>query len=182
MFGHQILRPVRVQLLASIACDIEWDDVRYVAKVFNVDYPSREAYRQEYLHKFVEHYERTEPMTKEDIIELAAKTAHTVNNEYRKALGEAVKPAWEECPEELRNSVRSGVSGILAGNSPETSHEGWLTFKAQHGWSYGEVEDPIKKTHPCFLPYDQLPPAQRLKDTIFHSVVRGVLLKHGLLR
>lgn len=182
MYGLQIPRPVRVQLLASLDCDMAWDDVRYIAKVFNVDYPSLEAYRREYLHKFVEHRERTEPMDKQDVIELAAKTAHTVNNEYRKALGEAVKPAWEECPEELRNSVRSGVAGILAGNSPETSHEGWLTFKAQHGWSYGEVEDPIKKTHPCFLPYDQLPPAQRLKDTIFHSVVRGVLLKHGLLR
>jgi len=120
-------------------------------------------------------------MNKQDVIEQAARMAHTINNVYRKGLGEAVKPAWEECPEELRNSVRSGVEGILAGNSPETSHEDWLSFKAQHGWSYGEIEDPIKKTHPCFLPYDQLPPAQRLKDTIFHAVVRGVLLKHGLL-
>jgi hypothetical protein len=29
--------------------------------------------------------------------------------------------------------------------------------------------------------YDELPPAQRLKDTIFHAVVRGVLMQHGLI-
>lgn len=182
MFSHLIPRRVRVQLLASIDCDIAWDDVRYIAKIYSVDYPSREEYRRQYLHKFVEHHERVEPMNKQDVIELAARTAHTMNNEYRKALDETPKPAWDECPDELKRSVRSGVEGILAGNTPEASHEGWLTFKAQHGWTYGEVEDPIKKTHPCFLPYDQLPPSQRLKDTIFHSVVRGVLLKHGLLR
>lgn len=118
---------------------------------------------------------------KQDVIELAAKTAHTINNEYRKALGEEVKPDWAACSEELRAGVRNGVEGILAGNTPEKSHESWLTFKAQHGWSYGEIEDATKKVHPCFLPYEQLPPAQRLKDTIFHAVVRGVLLKHGLL-
>lgn len=120
-------------------------------------------------------------MYDEAIIELAAKTAHTINNTYRLALGEAVKPAWDECPEELRNSVRNGVRGIIAGNTPEKSHESWLTFKAQHGWSYGEIEDASKKTHPCFLPYEQLPPAQRIKDTIFHAVVRGVLMQRGRL-
>lgn len=94
MGNLRVSRPVRVQLLASLDCDMAWDDGRYVALVLNVDYPTREAYRQEHLHKYVEHRERTEPMDNQDVIELAAKTAHTVNNEYRKALGEAVKPAW----------------------------------------------------------------------------------------
>lgn len=123
----------------------------------------------------------TDLTNREELIELAAKTAHEVNNIYRAALGENPKPPWDRCPEELRESVRSGVRGIMAGHTPEKSHEGWLSFKAEHGWTYGEVEDPVKKTHPCFLPYDQLPAAQQLKDTIYHSVVRGVLLRHGVM-
>ncbi len=111
-------------------------------------------------------------------IELAAQTAHGVNNAYRAGLGEEVKPDWDDCPEERKNSVRSGVIGIIyEGKTPEQSHEGWLKFKAEHGWSYGEVEDAEKKTHPCMRSYTELPLAQRFKDTIFFSVVMGVYYK-----
>lgn len=110
-------------------------------------------------------------------IEIAAKTAHNVNNAYRAGIGEVVKPAWDDCPEELKKSTRRGVIGIIyEGKTPEQSHEGWLQFKAEHGWSYGEVEDAEKKTHPCMRPYADLPLAQRLKDALFFCTVQGVYL------
>ena len=28
------------------------------------------------------------------------------------------------------------------------------------GWKYGPVKDPEKKEHPCFVPYDDLPPSR----------------------
>lgn len=37
---------------------------------------------------------------------------------------------------------------------------------------YGEVKDGEAKTHPCLVPYEQLPPAQRLKDDLFAAIVR----------
>lgn len=120
-------------------------------------------------------------MDKTEIIELAAKTAHEMNNLYRAALGEQIKPAWADCSEELRASVRSGVEGIMGGDAPEKSHEGWMKFKAEHGWTYGPTEDAVAKTHPCMVAYGALPEPQRLKDTVFHSVVRGVLMAHGLI-
>lgn len=111
-------------------------------------------------------------------IEHAARAAHSVNNAYRAGLGEEVKPDWDNCPEELKNSVRRGVRGIVyEDKTPEQSHEGWLRFKAEHGWTYGEVEDAVKKTHPCMLAYKDLPLAQRFKDTIFFCTVMGVYFK-----
>lgn len=115
------------------------------------------------------------------IVGRAAWAAHSINNIYRKALGEPEKPEWGMCDRDLRASVISGVRGILVGNTPEQSHQGWLDFKRAQGWIFGHREDAAAKTHPCMVPYDELPESQRLKDTIFHAVVKGVLTKHGLL-
>ena len=43
--------------------------------------------------------------------------------------------------------------------------------KENTGWKYGPLKDPEKKEHPCFLPYDQLPVADRMKDHVFVKVV-----------
>jgi hypothetical protein len=68
----------------------------------------------------------------------------------------------------------NGVAGALAGNTPEQSHEGWLAEKRAAGWKYGPVKDPDRKEHPCFVPYADLPPAQRAKDGVYLAVVRAV--------
>ena len=43
------------------------------------------------------------------------------------------------------------------------------------------MKNPETKEHPCFVPYDELPEAQKAKDAIFGAVVRGVLAHHGVL-
>lgn len=40
----------------------------------------------------------------------------------------------------------------------------WVSYKAADGWRYGPFKDPVAKTHPCMVPYDKLPPEQRVKD------------------
>lgn len=40
---------------------------------------------------------------------------------------------------------------------------------------YGEVKDAEKKTHPCIMSYDALPPEQRTKDHLFGAAVRAAL-------
>jgi hypothetical protein len=52
-------------------------------------------------------------------------------------------------------------------------HQNWSDFKLKEGWVYGSQKDPVAKTHPCLVPYDQLPPTQRVKDTIFSAIVRS---------
>ena len=109
-----------------------------------------------------------------DMIEAAARSAHEVNRAYCLALGDASQPSWEEAPDWQKASALKGVVGALHGNTPEQSHEGWLAEKAATGWKYGPVKDPEKKEHPCFVPYAELPPAQRHKDTLFVTTVRAV--------
>lgn len=106
--------------------------------------------------------------------EACARAAHEANRAYCLALGDASQLSWDDAPEWQKSSARKGVAGVLAGNGPRESHESWLAEKRATGWRYGPVKDPAKKEHPCFVPYDELPPAQKSKDGIFVGVVRAV--------
>jgi hypothetical protein len=110
-----------------------------------------------------------------EVVLRAAKTAHEVNRAYCAGLGDTSQVAWEDAPEWQRLSAVKGVGGVLAGNTPEQSHESWLTEKRNAGWKYGPVKDVEKKEHPCFVPYHELPSSQRIKDILFVNSVRGVL-------
>ena len=57
---------------------------------------------------------------------------------------------------------------------PEDSHNNWMALKMAEGWVYGEFKDPVAKTHPCMLPYDQLPEWQQKKDALFLAIVRAL--------
>ena len=105
-------------------------------------------------------------------IEACARAAHEANRAYCLALGDTSQPPWDAAPEWQKSSARNGVAGALAGATPEQSHESWLAEKKATGWKYGPVKNPDAKEHPCFVPYAELPPAQRAKDAIFTTVVR----------
>ena len=107
----------------------------------------------------------------------AAVTAHEINRLYCLALGDASQPHWLDAPAWQQESILSGVRQIIEDPTitPEQSHAAWLSSKLADGWVYGETKDPDKKTHPCCVPYAQLPTAQQTKDVLFGAVVRGVL-------
>lgn len=108
------------------------------------------------------------------LIEVCARAAHGVNRAYCRSIGDDSQPSWEDAPAWQRQSACAGVKAVL-GNpdvTPEQSHEAWLAKKAEEGWTFGEVKDAEKKTHPCFLPYDELSPEQRAKDHLFIATVR----------
>jgi hypothetical protein len=110
----------------------------------------------------------------EKIIEVCAAAAHEANRAYCLALGDTSQPPWAEAPEWQKTSARKGVLAALSGATPRQSHEGWLAEKEATGWKYGPVKDPEKREHPCFVPYDDLPPEQQRKDDVFVSTVRTV--------
>lgn len=114
-------------------------------------------------------------MTKKELIERCAITAHMVNRMYCQMLGDDSQPLWEQAPDWQKNSARAGVKAILADpkTTPEQSHANWMALKKKEGWTYGKIKDAVKKTHPCMVSYHLLPTAQLMKDTIFGAVVRG---------
>lgn len=105
-----------------------------------------------------------------------ARVAHAVNMAYCLANGDTSHKPWDEAPEAQRASILAGVDMHLAnpGTTPEQAHEAWLAAKKADGWAYGEVKNDAEKLHPCFLPYDELPAAQKAKDHIFRAVVHAV--------
>lgn len=97
------------------------------------------------------------------------------NRAYCIARGDMSQPTWKAAPEWQKASARLGVEAALRlEQTPKKSHEGWLAQKLAEGWKYGPVKDPVKKEHPCILPYDDLPAFQKLKDDIFIATVREV--------
>jgi len=110
----------------------------------------------------------------DEATERTARIAHEINRAYCEALGDMSQPAWEDAPPWQRDSAVAGVQFHRAhpDATPAASHESWLAKKESDGWTYGAVKDPIAKTHPCFVPFDQLPRDQRAKDYLFRAVVR----------
>ena len=109
-------------------------------------------------------------------IEEIAKVTHEVNRAYCAAIGDHSQVAWEDAPDWQKESAIKGVEAVLNGeaNSPEEQHQCWATQKIADGWVWGEVKDAEAKTHPCLVPYDQLPPEQQVKDHLFRSVIAAL--------
>ena len=109
--------------------------------------------------------------------EQIARICHEANRAYCIGLGDMSQLSWDEAPEWQRKSAIIGVKFTLANPDakPSRSHESWLSEKELDGWRYGEVKDPVAKTHPCFVPYDDLPAEQKIKDHLFQAVVRAVV-------
>ena len=108
-----------------------------------------------------------------EIVFAIARAAHEVNRAYCAALGDDSQPPWETAPDWQRQSAIDGVRFHLSGDhGPEASHDNWVYEKVANGWKYGAVKDPDKKTHPCLVPFNELPAEQRAKDHLFSAVVR----------
>jgi len=105
-----------------------------------------------------------------------ARVCHEANRAYCQTLGDFSQFAWESAPDWQKSSAVNGVKFHIDNPSagPSGSHENWLKVKTEEGWVYGETKDLDKKTHPCCVPYDQLPEQQRLKDHIFVGIVRAM--------
>lgn len=101
---------------------------------------------------------------------------HETNRAFCAQLGDLSQPCWDGAPEWQKTSAVNGVMFHLA--NPDAvashSHDERLKEKAATGWKYGPVKDPDKKEHPCIVPFDQLPPEQQAKDTLFKSVVESL--------
>lgn len=130
------------------------------------------------------HNQKDNPMTdsaKELLIITCAMTAHEVNRAYCAGLDDDSQVPWADAPQWQKDSAVLGARFTLdnpdAGDS--ASHDSWLAEKARDGWVHGDTKDPDAKTHPCIVPFDELPLEQQIKDELFRATVLGVAASNG---
>jgi len=58
-------------------------------------------------------------------------------------------------PEELEMLVEQMSKNV---------HEVWAETRISQGWTYGEQRNDELKTHPCLIPYEELPEEEREYD------------------
>ncbi len=106
--------------------------------------------------------------TDEDI----ARVVHEANRGLQYVQGGAhPSDPWDVTPAGIREVTIAGVRAAREGAGPQESHEKWCQGKRHQGWHYGPVKDEQARTHPCLVPYADLPDGQKLKDDIFIAIV-----------
>ncbi len=105
-----------------------------------------------------------------------AKVCHEANRAYCASLGDDSQLPWDEAPEWQRESAIAGAKWRIENPSaPDSSqHEQWMKDKSADGWVFGEVKDPDRKTHPCLVPFEELPTDQQRKDKLFSAIVKSL--------
>jgi len=102
-------------------------------------------------------------------VEKIARIAHQVNKAYCESIGDFSQKDWEEAEEWQKDAAIVGVLFVKENPNAgcDATHNEWLNFKKKDGWVYGKKKDEQAKTHPCIVPFDELPQKQQSKDAIF---------------
>ncbi len=122
-------------------------------------------------------YEGVEPL-----IWYIAGIAHEANAEYCRLNGDKSQVSWKAAPDWQKSSSIKGVILLFKNRSAPVSalHHSWCNEKREDGWVFGETKDADKKTHPCLVPFEDLPQEQQMKDYLFRSVVIAHLNSQGV--
>ena len=110
-----------------------------------------------------------------------AQVAHETNRTYCQTIGDYSQYSWASCPQWQRDSAMNGVRAIERGivTRPEQSHENWLMHKEDEDWVWGPKKNTDlsigKLTHPCMVPFKELPHEQQMKDHLFFAIVMTLL-------
>ncbi len=113
-----------------------------------------------------------------DLIVNAARVAHEANRAWCVANGDHSQPTWLDAPDWQRDSAIQGVKFHIANPDAgdSASHDNWMAQKVADGWVYGPEKNPDANppTHPCMVPFTDLPKHQQIKDAIFRSIVHAI--------
>ena len=114
----------------------------------------------------------------EDGIVAIATVCHDANRALCITQGDDSQVVWTKASSWQRKSAIVGVRFTLENPTatPEEIHESWISQKVKDGWTLGPIKDGAKKTHPCLVPYNQLPESQQKKDHLFRAIVLALSL------
>lgn len=105
-----------------------------------------------------------------------ARIAHEVYRAYCASVGGDQPLPWDKVSPWQRETAVNDVVVLRKGlMTPHRMHAIWCEHKTRAGWTFGPIEDTVRKTHPHLVPYDALPAALRAKDALLHAVVRNAL-------
>jgi hypothetical protein len=102
-----------------------------------------------------------------------ASVCHEANRQWCLLNGDDSQVPWDQAPDWQKESAIAGVIFLMKNPQVDVSaqHENWRKLKEAQGWTYGPVKDEDAKTHPCMVPFFELPQYQQLKDVLFRAVV-----------
>lgn len=66
----------------------------------------------------------------------------------------------------------------------ENTHEVWSAGRIKDGWTYGPKRDDKLKTHPCLIPYSDLPDSEKQYDreTAINTIKLVIKLGYELVK
>lgn len=106
-------------------------------------------------------------------LEQIARVCHQVNKAFCESNGDTSQKDWEEAADWQKESAIKGV--LFRMQNPDAGHNAqhnsWMDEKIKDSWVYGEVKDAEAKTHPCLVPFEELPKFQQQKDVLFCTIV-----------
>lgn len=110
-------------------------------------------------------------------IEQVARICHEANRGLCEAINDYSQRHWDDADPWQRDSAIKGVQFAIDNpDAPDSAqHDAWMADKIAQGWEWGSEKDADRKTHPCLVPFDQLPPEQQAKDAVFRGIVRAML-------
>lgn len=113
---------------------------------------------------------------KADHIIAIARACHEANRAFCSYTGDDSQVPWDEASDGIKQSAINGVEFHFANPDAgdSASHDNWSAFKAADGWVFGKVKSEKTKTHPCLVPFDELPADQQFKDKLFRTIVHAV--------
>lgn len=73
----------------------------------------------------------------------------------------------------------SGEMKELTEDMAKNVHEVWSLTRLNDGWKYGPERNDALKTHPCLVPYDELPESEKEYDRNTSQETLKLILKLG---
>jgi len=112
-------------------------------------------------------------MTETQLLRIAY-LAHEINRAYCESLGDYSQPVWSDLPNPEKYQHALEVEHYLLSEpmTPEAAHASWMQSRLAEGWSYGIEKDPVLKTHPSLVLFQELSPEEMTKDYLYDTAVR----------
>lgn len=73
-------------------------------------------------------------------------------------------------PDELRPLIEEMAKNV---------HEVWAHNRMNEGWTYGTQRNDEKKTHPCLVPYEELPESEKDYDRATSQETLKLIIQSG---
>ena len=75
-----------------------------------------------------------------------------------------MKPTYIPKPAQTDDIVLSEELNSLVAAMAKNVHEVWAESRISQGWTYGPERNDALKTHPCLVPYEELPEVEKAYD------------------